>query len=58
MTGKDGKAVKLEVPHGNELPPKGFARAGTGCHTATFKTKVIKIDPSYDRLRLLDPFPA
>lgn len=58
VTGKDGKAVKLEVPHGNELPPKGFARAGTGCHTATFKTKVIKIDPSYDRLRLLDPFPA
>ncbi|MDO5532423.1 aconitate hydratase [Sutterella sp.] len=55
---KDGKSVMLRTAKGIELPEQGYARAETGCHIATFKTKEIKVDPTYERLQLLDPFPA
>lgn len=51
----EGKAFKFTAAKGIELP-EAFARASTGCHKATFKTKEIKIDPNFDRLKPLEAF--
>lgn len=54
----DGKAFKFRTAKGEELPKAGFAKAPDGRIEPTFRTKKIEIDPTYDRLQLLDPFPA
>lgn len=53
---KHGKDYKFDVPHGDELPKKGYAATELGCRTPTFKTKEIKIDAKSDRIALLSPF--
>lgn len=54
----DGKDFGFKAAKGSELPPKGYARAESGCLEPTFKTKEIHIDPKSDRIALLTPFPA
>ena len=49
---------RFTAAKGYELPPKGYAQAETGCITATFKTKEIKVDPNYTRLQPLAAFAA
>ncbi len=57
---EEGKAVKLDPPTGQELPPKGFAVDDAGfLAPAADGSKVdVKVSPKSDRLQLLDPFPA
>jgi aconitate hydratase len=57
---EEGKAVKLDPPTGQELPPKGFAVDDAGfLAPASDGSKVdVKVSPKSDRLQLLDPFPA
>ncbi|NTV47055.1 MAG: aconitate hydratase, partial [Chlorobiales bacterium] len=60
LINEEGKAVKLDPPHGMELPPKGFAVEDPGYQApATDGSKVtIAVNPKSDRLQLLDSFPA
>lgn len=51
-----GEWVTLDPPHGNDLPPKGFAAEGTGCMLPTGQTKEVVINPSSERLQRLEPF--
>jgi aconitate hydratase len=53
-----GVAVKLDEPSGFELPPKGFAveDAGFQAPVADGSGVVVAVDPSSDRLQLLEPF--
>jgi aconitate hydratase len=54
----DGNAVKLDEPTGLELPTKGFAVEDAGYQApAEDGSKVsVLVDPSSDRLQLLDSF--
>ena len=60
LTNEKGEKVKLDAPHGDELPPKGFAVEDAGYQApATDGSKVqIAVSPTSDRLQLLDPFAA
>ncbi|NTW48917.1 MAG: aconitate hydratase [Chlorobiales bacterium] len=60
LINEEGKAVKLDPPHGMELPPKGFAVEDPGYQApAADGSKVtIAVDPKSERLQLLDSFPA
>ncbi|WCL47542.1 aconitate hydratase [Leptospira sp. GIMC2001] len=53
-----GEMVSLDPPIGDELPKKGFAVEDAGYQApAADGSKVeIKVNPSLDRLQLLDPF--
>lgn len=55
-----GEKVKLEIPVGEELPPKGFDEGNSGfIPPAEDGSKVkVKVAPDSDRLQLLKPFPA
>jgi aconitate hydratase len=55
-----GEAVKLDPPHGDELPAKGFAveDAGFQAPAADGSGINVAVSPTSDRLQLLDPFPA
>lgn len=60
LTNEAGEQVKLEEPQGIELPVNGFSVEDAGYEApAVDGTKVsVKVDPSSDRLQLLDPFAA
>jgi len=50
--------VRLDEPHGVELPPRGFAveDAGFQAPAADGSTVPVLVSPTSDRLQLLDPF--
>jgi aconitate hydratase len=53
-----GQPVKLDAPVGLEMPPKGFSVKDNGYQApAEDGSKIqVKVDPSSDRLQLLEPF--
>lgn len=56
---KDGKSVKLDAPHGNVFPPKGFAvddKLFLAPDEGKADTKVV-FNPQSSRLQPLKPFP-
>ena len=55
-----GEAVKLDPPHGDELPTKGFAveDAGFVAPAADGSSVQVAVSPTSERLQLLDPFAA
>ena len=57
LTGADGKAFKLESPHGKELPPRGFdSGVDTYQPPASSREATVVVDPKSQRLQLLQPF--
>jgi aconitate hydratase len=56
----DGQAVKLDEPTGAELPPKGFEVKDAGYLAPPENASAISVsvDPSSERLQLLEPFDA
>lgn len=60
LTNAKGEQVKLDPPTGDELPAKGFAveDAGYQAPAADGSSVVIDVDPTSDRLQLLEPFAA
>lgn len=58
LINEDGQEVKLDPPTGVELPPKGFAVEDAGFIPPMEDGSgvVVKVDPTSDRLQLLDPF--
>jgi len=60
LINEDGIAVKLDPPHGDELPNKGFAveDAGYQAPAADGSGVQVVVNPSSDRLQLLDAFAA
>jgi aconitate hydratase len=58
LINEEGKAVKLDPPTGQELPPKGFAvdDAGFIAPAADGSAVQILVKPESDRLQLLAPF--
>ncbi|MCB2377867.1 aconitate hydratase [Hymenobacter sp. BT635] len=58
LTSKDGHQVKLDEPQGLEMPPQGYAVEDAGYQApAEDGTGVqVLVDPTSDRLELLDPF--
>lgn len=60
LTNERGEKVKLDVPTGDELPKKGFDVKDPGFQApAKDGSKVqVRVNPSSDRLQLLDPFKA
>jgi aconitate hydratase len=60
FTADDGTEVRLEVPVGEELPGRGFEGGDEGfvAPPADGTGVEVKVDPSSERLQLLEPFPA
>jgi aconitate hydratase len=60
LVNEHGQTVKLDPPTGDELPTKGFDVKDPGYQApAKDGSKVeVKVDPSSDRLQLLEPFVA
>jgi aconitate hydratase len=60
LVNEQGQTVKLDPPTGDELPKKGFDVKDPGYQApAKDGSKVeVKVDPSSDRLQLLEPFAA
>ncbi len=59
LTNKEGKAVKLDPPSGDALPPRGMAAADDGyVAPAVSGAPEVQVDPASDRLQLLKPFAA
>ncbi len=60
LENEKGEKVKLEIPVGEELPPKGFDEGHSGfVPPATNGSDVeVKVDANSERLQLLKPFPA
>ncbi|SHJ32396.1 aconitase [Arenibacter nanhaiticus] len=58
LINEDGEEVKLDEPRGIELPPKGFEveDAGYLAPDEDGSSVVVKVDPSSERLQLLEPF--
>ncbi len=58
LTNNKGEQVKLDAPHGDELPPKGFAVDDPGYQApaADGKTVTVNVSPDSKRLQLLAPF--
>lgn len=58
LTNDKGEQVKLEIPTGFELPPKGFDVEDPGYQAPSADGSGIKIDvkPDSSRLQLLEPF--
>jgi aconitate hydratase len=58
LTNEAGEEVKLEAPHGYELPPTGFAVEDAGFQAPAEDGSGIevKVNPGSDRLQLLEPF--
>jgi aconitase A len=56
----DIDGVKLEAPHGEELPAKGYEPGGSGFQAppADGSTLTVVVRPDSDRLHVLEPFPA
>lgn len=60
LSNAKGEIVKLDEPKGPEMPPQGFAveDAGFQASAADGSSVKIEVNPTSDRLQLLDPFPA
>ena len=58
LTNEDGEEVRLDPPTGVELPPNGFAVEDAGYQEPARDGSgiVISVDPTSDRLQLLEPF--
>ena len=58
LINEDGEEVRLDEPRGYELPPEGFAVEDSGfvAPAADSSQVTVKVDPSSERLQLLDPF--
>ncbi|MDF7810573.1 aconitate hydratase [Hymenobacter sp. YC55] len=58
LTTKDGQQVKLDAPHGLEMPPQGYAVEDAGYQAPAVDSSSVQVivDPGSDRLELLDPF--
>lgn len=59
LKGADGKEFKFQPPVGEELPPKGFAKAEEGfvAPAASGEGLTVEVPPTSERLQLLQPFP-
>ena len=55
----DGKSLKFDPPHGDELPAKGFAKGEEGFEAPAENGESLTVDvpPTSERLQLLQPFP-
>ena len=58
LVNKDGEAVRLDPPQGDELPKAGFARGSEGYIAPTGAGQEVVIAPDSKRLQRLMPFPA
>ncbi|MEI6019857.1 MAG: aconitate hydratase [Bacteroidota bacterium] len=60
LTNEKGEQVKLDAPHGDELPTKGFAveDAGFQAPAADGSQVQVLVSTTSKRLQLLDPFAA
>lgn len=58
LVNKDGEAVRLDPPQGDELPKAGFARGSEGYVAPTGAGQEVVIAPDSKRLQRLMPFPA
>jgi aconitate hydratase A / 2-methylisocitrate dehydratase len=60
LVNEKGEKVKLEIPVGEELPPKGFDEGHSGfiAPAENGSGVEVKVDPNSERLQLLKPFPA
>ncbi|MCK9639833.1 MAG: aconitate hydratase [Prolixibacteraceae bacterium] len=58
LVNESGQKVMLDVPHGDDLPAKGFAVEDAGLipPSKEFRDLVVTVDPNSDRLQLLEPF--
>ncbi len=58
LVGADGVEFRLEPPSGDELPAKGFDPGELGyiAPVADGSAVVVAVDPTSDRLQLLEPF--
>jgi len=58
LTNEAGEKVMLDIPHGDDLPKRGFAVEDAGLipPSSEFRHLEITVDPSSDRLQLLEPF--
>ena len=58
LINESGQKVMLDVPHGDDLPAKGFAVEDAGLipPSKEFRHLVVTVDPTSDRLQLLEPF--
>ena len=60
ITNDDGESVRLDPPVGEDLPARGFDPGESGflAPPDDAGSVDVKVDPSSDRLQLLEPFPA
>ncbi len=60
LTAPDGSPVKLDAPHADELPSKGFDEGESGFQAPAADPEGIEVivKPGSERLELLQPFPA
>lgn len=58
LVNKNGEAVRLDPPLGDELPKAGFARGSEGYVAPTGAGQEVVIAPDSKRLQRLMPFPA
>ena len=58
LLNEKGEKIKLQEPHGYELPPKGYAVEDPGYIAPTSNENEITIDPQSKRLQILQPFAA
>lgn len=58
LVNEAGEKVMLDIPHGDDLPARGFdvEDAGLIPPSKEFRHLEITVDPSSDRLQLLEPF--
>jgi aconitate hydratase len=58
LVNEAGEKVMLDVPHGDDLPLRGFAveDAGLVPPSREYRDLEISVDPNSDRLQLLEPF--
>ena len=58
LINEDGEEVKLDIPRGLELPPKGFEVEDAGYlePVADGSGIVVRVSPTSERLQLLEPF--
>ncbi len=58
LVNENGEMVKLDEPHGDDLPLKGFEVEDAGLipPSKDFRHLEVTVDPASDRLQLLEPF--
>ncbi|RMZ60585.1 aconitate hydratase [Chryseobacterium nematophagum] len=60
LTNEAGEQIKLDEPKGFELPAKGFAVGDNGYQAPSEdgSSVIVNVNPTSDRLQLLEEFPA